>query len=39
MTKIAAMPIYGKNLQTYPLQNQKSYDLEIWHVALGTKVL
>ena len=26
MTKMAAMPIYGKNL----LQNQKSYDLETW---------
>ena len=32
MTKMAAMPLYGKNL----LQNQKSYDLETWHVASGT---
>ena len=36
MTKMAAMPIYGKNLL---LQNQTSYDLEIWHVALGTQAL
>ena len=36
MTKMAAMPIYGKNLL---LQNQKSYDLETWHVALGTQAL
>ena len=29
MTKMAAMPIYGKNLKTLKnLQNQKSYDLE-----------
>ena len=32
MTKMAAMPIYGKNLK-------KSYDLETWHVALGTQAL
>ena len=31
MTRMAAMPIYGKN--------QKSYDLETWHVALGTQAL
>ena len=35
MTKMVSMPIYGKNL----LQNQKSYDLSIWHVALGTQAL
>ena len=34
-TKMAAMPIYGKNLKNL-LQNQKSYDLETWHVASGT---
>ena len=28
MTKMAAMPIYGKNLKNLLLQNQKSYDLE-----------
>ena len=38
MTKMAAMPIYGKNLKNL-LQNQKSYDLETWHVALGTQAL
>ena len=39
MTKMAAMPIYGKNLKNLLLQNQKSYDLEIWHVASGTQAL
>ena len=39
MTKRAAMPIYGKNHKNLLLQNQKSYDLETWHVALGTEAL
>ena len=39
MTKMAAMPIYGKTLKSLLLQNQKSYDLETWHVALGTQAL
>ena len=39
MTKMAAMPIYGKNLKNLLLQNQKSYCLETWHVALGTQAL
>ena len=39
MTKMAARPIYGKNLKNRLLQNQKSYDLETRHVALGTQVL
>ena len=39
MTKMAAMPICGKNLKNLPLQNQKSYDLETWHVASGTQAL
>ena len=39
MTKMAAMPIYGKNLKNLLLQNQKSYNLETWHVALGTQAL
>ena len=39
MTKMAPMPIYGKNLKNLLLQNQKSYDLETWHVASGTQVL
>ena len=38
MTKMAVMPIYGKNLNNL-LQNQKSYDLETWHVALGILAL
>ena len=37
MTKMAAMPIYGKNLKNH-LQNRKSYDLETYHVALGLKL-
>ena len=28
MTNMAAMPIYGKNLKTLLLQNQKTLDLE-----------
>ena len=39
MTKMATMPIYGKNLKNLLLQNQKSYDLETWHVALRTQAL
>ena len=39
MTKMAAMPIYGKNLKKLLLQNHKSYDLETWHVASGTQAL
>ena len=39
MNKMAAMPIYGKTLKNLLLQNQKSYDLETWHVALGTQAL
>ena len=39
-TKIAAMPIYDKkNLKSILFQNEKSYDLETWHVALGTQAL
>ena len=38
MTKMAAMPIYGKNLKSL-LQNEKSNDLETWHVASGTQAL
>ena len=39
MTKKVAMPIYGKNHKNLLLQNQKSFDLETWHVASGTKAL
>ena len=31
MTKMAAMPIYGKNLKKLFLQNQKADDLETWY--------
>ena len=34
MTKMATMPIYGKNLKNL-LQDQRSYDLETWDVSLG----
>ena len=34
MTKMAAMPIYGKNLKNLLLQNQMTDDLETWYVAL-----
>ena len=36
MTKMAIMPIYGKNLL---LWNQKADDLECWYAALGAQVL
>ena len=36
MTKMAAMPIYGKNLL---LWNQKADDLETWYAALGAQIL
>ena len=39
MTKMAARPIYGKLLKNLLFQNQKSYDLETWHVASGTQAL
>ena len=39
MTKMVAMPIYGKNLKNLLLWNQKAYDLETWYVALGARVL
>ena len=40
MTKIAAMPIYGKNpKQNLLLQNPKVDDLETWYAALGARVL
>ena len=38
MAKMAAMPIYGENFKKkFLLKNQKSYDLETWHAACGTK--
>ena len=36
MTKVAAMPIYGKNLL---LRNQKADNLESWYAASGARVL
>ena len=40
MTKMAAMPKYGKNLkQNLLLQNPKVDDLETWYAALGARVL
>ena len=39
MTKMAAMPIYGKNLKKNLLRNQKADDLETWYAALGARVL
>ena len=38
MTKMAAMPIYDKNLKKL-LRNQKADDLETWYAALGTRIL
>ena len=39
MTKMSAMPIYGKNLKKFLLQNQRTNDLETWYVALCMQVL
>ena len=37
MAKMAALPIYGENFLKKLLKNQKSYNLETWHAACGTK--
>ena len=39
MTKMVAMPIYGKNLKNLLLRNQKADDLESWHASSGARVL
>ena len=39
MTKMAAMPIYGKNLKNLFLWNKKADDLETWYAASGARVL
>ena len=39
MIKVAAMPIYCKNLKNLLFQNQLTDDLEIWYVALCARVL
>ena len=36
MTKMAAMPIYGKNLKNLLLQNRRADFHETWYVASGT---
>ena len=38
MTKMAAMPIYGKNIN-HLLWNRKANDLETWYATLGARVL
>ena len=40
MTKMAAMPIYGKNLKkSSSPEPEVLYDLETWHVASGSQAL
>ena len=38
MTKMAAMPIYVKNLKTLLLRNQKVDDLDTWYAATRAPV-
>ena len=38
MTKIVAMPVYGKNLK-FLLRNQRADDLETWYAASSARVL
>ena len=39
MTRMTAMPIYGKNLKNLFLRNQKADDLEIRSATSGARVL
>ena len=39
MTKMAVMPIYGKNFKNLLVQNRKFYYLETRHAASGTRAL
>ena len=39
MTKMAAMAINRKNLKNLLLQNQRTYDFETFHEALGNGAL
>ena len=39
MSKMAAMPIYGKNMNNFLLWNQKADDLVCLYAASGTPVL
>ena len=36
---MATMPIYDKHFKNLLLQNRKSYDLETWQTAKGTRAL
>ena len=38
ITKMVAMPIYGKNLNNLP-RNRRADDIESWYAALGAQVL
>ena len=35
LTKMTAMPIYGKTFKNLLLQNQKAFDIGTWYVVLG----
>ena len=39
MTKMAAIPIYVKNLKNLLLQNKQAADLESWYAASGARIL
>ena len=39
MTKLTAMPIYGKNLKNHLLYKQKADALETWYAASDARVL
>ena len=39
MTKMDAIPIYGKNLKNLLLRNQKTDDLETWYAVSSVRVL
>ena len=39
MTKMAAMAINSKTFKNLLLQNQKAYDFETWHEAIGNGAL
>ena len=39
ITKMVAMPMYGKTFTNLLLQNQRADDLETWYQALGAQVL
>ena len=39
MTKMASMPIYGKNLKKSSFPEPKGNDLETWYAASGARVL